>query len=105
MAEYLKRETVINRIKEYASNVYGIDLDDPLQVAGNSVDEKICEGLYEAIELINEIPATNTAPVVYGRWVPLGVDGWRNSPCGFVITTEGSWDKLTKNIARIVVRK
>ena len=39
MAEYMKREAVINRIKEYAADVYGVDLDDPLQFAGHSVRE------------------------------------------------------------------
>lgn len=31
MAGYIKQEAVINQIKEYASNVYGVDFDDPLQ--------------------------------------------------------------------------
>lgn len=35
-------------------------------------------------------------PVVYGRWVHLGGDEWCCSACGYVITTEGSWDKPTK---------
>lgn len=37
-----------------------------------------------------------SVPVVYGRWVHLGGDEWCCSACGFVITTEGSWDKPTK---------
>nr|DAT15430.1 MAG TPA: Rubredoxin loop, ELECTRON TRANSPORT [Caudoviricetes sp.] len=40
--------------------------------------------------------AADVAPVVYGRWVHLGGDEWCCSACGFVITTEGSWDKPTK---------
>lgn len=71
MAEYIKREAVINRIKEYAADVYGVDLDDPLQFAGitgNGVDEDICEGLHEATEVINNIPAADVAPVVHGDW-------------------------------------
>lgn len=64
MTEHIKREAVINRIKEYASDVYGIDLDDPLQFAGNSVGENFCEGLYEATELVNAIPAADAVPVV-----------------------------------------
>lgn len=96
MAEYIKRKTIINRIKEHSSNVYGIDLDDPLQFAGKSVDDRICEGLYEAIELINELPCKDVVPVVYGRWTHLGGDEWFCSACGFVISTEGSWDKPTK---------
>lgn len=34
--------------------------------------------------------------VVHGRWEHLGGDEWCCSACGFVITTEGSWDKPTK---------
>lgn len=92
----LSREAIINRIKEYASDVYSIDLDDPLRVAGKGVDDRICEGLYEAIELINEIPPEDIAPVTRGQWMHLGGDEWCCSVCGFVITTEGSWDKPTK---------
>ena len=75
MDEYTKREAVINRIKEYASDVYGIDLDDPLQFAGKSVVENFCEGLYEATELVDNIPAADVAPVVHGRWEWLGPNG------------------------------
>lgn len=32
----------------------------------------------------------------HGHWVHLGWDEWCCSSCGFVITTEGSWDKPTK---------
>lgn len=42
------------------------------------------------------ISAADVAPVVYGRWAHLGGDEWCCSACGFVITTEGSWDKPTK---------
>ena len=66
MAEYIDREAVINRIKEYASDVYGVDLDDPLQFAGNSKAENFCEGLYEATELVDDITAADVAPVVHG---------------------------------------
>ena len=42
------------------------------------------------------IPTADVAPVVHGRWAHLGGDEWCCSVCGFVITTEGSWDKPTK---------
>ena len=42
------------------------------------------------------IPTADVAPVVNGRWAHLGGDEWCCSACGFVITTEGSWDKPTK---------
>lgn len=41
-------------------------------------------------------PAADVAPVVYGWWEHLGGDEWCCSSCGFVLTTEGSWDKPTK---------
>ena len=41
-------------------------------------------------------PAADVAEVVYARWIHLGGDEWCCSACGFVITTEGSWEKPTK---------
>nr|DAU78487.1 MAG TPA: DNA-directed RNA polymerase [Caudoviricetes sp.]DAV11937.1 MAG TPA: DNA-directed RNA polymerase [Caudoviricetes sp.] len=41
-------------------------------------------------------PAADVAPVVHGRWAHLGGDEWCCPVCGFVITTEGSWDKPTQ---------
>ena len=38
----------------------------------------------------------DVASVVYGRWTHLGGDEWCCSACGFVISTEGSWEKPTK---------
>ena len=46
--------------------------------------------------LIEQFPTADVAPVVHGRWAHLGGDEWCCSVCGFVITTEGSWDKPTK---------
>lgn len=50
----------------------------------------------EPSQYIEILPAADVAPVVYGRWEHLGGDEWCCSACGFVITTEGSWDKPTK---------
>lgn len=69
------------------------------------MDDRICEGLYEAIELINEIPSEDIASVARGRWIHLGGDEWCCSACGFVIFTEGSWEKPIKNTARIAGQK
>ena len=41
-------------------------------------------------------PAADVAPVMHTRWAHLGGDEWCCPACGFVITTEGSWDKPTK---------
>lgn len=47
-------------------------------------------------DLIDKCPTIDAVPVVHGRWIHLGGDEWCCSVCGFVITTEGSWDKPTK---------
>lgn len=68
MPKYIECKAAINRIKEYASDVYGIDLDDAKQFRGDSLPENYCEGLYEATELVDDIPAADVAPVVHGLW-------------------------------------
>ena len=50
----------------------------------------------EPSQYIEALPAADVAPVVHGRWEHLGGDEWCCPVCGFVITTEGSWDKPTK---------
>ena len=47
-------------------------------------------------DVIRGVPAADVAPVVHTRWGHLGGDEWICPACGFVITTEGSWDKPTK---------
>ncbi len=48
------------------------------------------------LDAVDRIPAADVVPVVHGRWAHLGGDEWCCSACGFVLTTEGSWDKPTK---------
>lgn len=50
----------------------------------------------DIIDLINNQPTVDAVPMVHGRWVHLGGDEWCCSVCGFIITTEGSWDKPAK---------
>jgi hypothetical protein len=45
---------------------------------------------------IESFPTVDVVPVVHGRWEHIGGDEWCCSVCGFVLTTEGSWDKPTK---------
>ena len=47
-------------------------------------------------DLIDKCPTIYAVPVVHGRWVHLGGDEWCCSVCGFVISTEGSWEKPIK---------
>ena len=77
MDEYIRREDVIEWFMPYAH-------------AGESIDADV------VISDIKGMKAANVAPVVLGRWVHLGGDEWCCSACGFVMTTEGSWDKPTK---------
>ena len=64
MAEYIEREKAIAEIKNYALEAYDIDLDDSKQFAGNSTGEKYCEGLYEATEILEEVPSADVVKVV-----------------------------------------
>lgn len=73
MAEYIELETLLERA-EYDNNYR----------------------LVIPAEAIKAVPAADVAPVVHGRWAHLGGDEWCCSACGFVLTTEGSWDKPTK---------
>ena len=59
-------------------------------------NEHFIFGIESVLEYVQNLPAADVAPVVHGRWAHLGGDEWCCSACGFVITTEGSWDKPTK---------
>lgn len=72
MAEFIKRSTAIKAVKHAWA-----------------------KGL-EPSQYIEALPAADVAPVVHTRWAHLGGDEWCCPVCGFVITTEGSWDKPTK---------
>lgn len=87
MAEYIEREAAIRRLREYAINIYGIDLSDNTQFSGSSLSENYCEGLFEATELIDDLPAADVAPVVYGMWTEIRnyhgeLEGWIHEECG-----------------------
>lgn len=53
---------------------------------------ELCPTCERALERLRNY----AAPVVHGQWTHLGGDEWCCSVCGFVITTEGSWDKPAK---------
>ena len=55
----------------------------------------VCENC-RVVALIADAPSADVAPVVHTRWAHFGGDEWCCPACGFVITTEGSWDKPTK---------
>ena len=76
MAEYIERETYRKRL----ANLEGWcqDLRKP--------------GLKQALEIFDEIPAADVAPVVHGRWV----DG-KCSNCGVDIPTDDAHDAIFEN--------
>lgn len=59
-------------------------------------NEHFIFGIESVLEYVQNLPAADVAPVVHGRWAHLGGDEWCRSACGFVVTTEGSWDTPTK---------
>ena len=72
MDEYIKREAVINRIKEYASEVYEVDLDSTEQFSEDVFADNFCNGLWSAIELIDDIPAADVATAGHAQWIEDG---------------------------------
>lgn len=90
MDEYISRKSAIAYIRERSE-----ECQKAFEEFGGE------SGIYadaynDLAEDFHSIPAADVAPVVYGRWAHLGGDEWCCSVCGFVITTEGSWDKPTK---------
>lgn len=86
MTDYISREATIKRIHE----VYCASCD-----SYHGVRCRVCR-TGDAIDIIGDAPAADVAPVVHTRWAHLGGDEWCCPVCGFVITTEGSWDKPAK---------
>ena len=81
MDEYIDREALFAEF-------------DRLGLGEHSIVEKVFSIGVRTI--IAGMPAADVAPVAHGRWTHLGGDEWCCSACGFVISTEGSWEKPTK---------
>lgn len=101
MAEYIERTEelmlamnagarAIENTKRYHGTVYTKD------VFSESPQEILYLQAAKVLREVSDAPAADVAPVVHGRWTHLGGDEWCCSACGFVITTEGNWDKPTK---------
>ena len=86
MAEYIEREAISEEIRKYYYK------NPPNFSYGEGFDR----GLDRAQRAILDAPAADVAPVVRTRGAHLGGDEWCCPVCGFVLTTEGSWDKPTK---------
>ena len=81
MAEYIDKNATVNIL---------------VAMSRSTGCECIKKQLEKAAKRVSAIPAADVDPVVYGKWKHLGGDEWYCSACGFVIATEGSWDKPTK---------
>lgn len=78
---YIKNETAVDIICSICDRMY----------PGMDCEPADCEWMKMLME-----ESVDAALVVHARWAHLGGDEWCCSACGFVITTEGSWDKPTK---------
>ena len=101
----MKDTNLVNALREHAEWQRGnewetpITLGDDLAEAADRIEAqaKEIEKLRAQLRHLEELAeAADVAPVVYTRWAHLGGDEWCCPVCGFVITTEGSWDKPTK---------
>lgn len=74
MAEYIKREATIKRIEE----VYCADCN-----SYNGVRCRAC-GTGDAIDMIEDAPAADVAPVVHARWIQVDATKCRCSHCDII---------------------
>lgn len=90
MDEYISRKAAIAYIREQSEECQKAfeELGGESGIYADAYND-LAEDFYS-------IPAADVAPVVHTRWAHLGGDEWCCPVCGFVITTEGSWDKPTK---------
>jgi len=69
MSKYIEREKAIECIRNYALEVYGADLTESQQPFTNEAKtDNFCEGLYEATEVVANVPAADVNPERHGRW-------------------------------------
>lgn len=90
MAEYIDRGTFKESVEERYCK--------PCKAEGKDHNGCWCRACWvdDMLDEVDCFQPADVAPVVHGRWAHLGGDEWCCSACGFVITTEGSWDKPTK---------
>lgn len=81
MVEYIERSAGVSILRAKANMAVLIDVAPYFE---------------KAAQMLEKLPAADVAPVVHAHWGHLGGDEWLCTACGFVITTEGSWDKPTK---------
>lgn len=63
------------------------------EIHGNESDLLNCYNADWIVSFIETQPTADVQEVKRGRWAHLGEDEWFCTCCGFVITTEGSWEE------------
>lgn len=102
---YKKEGQIMNKELQSAFNVvvkYGFCCDCRYYLDSRDCEETMCyrdvnliRDALEAFSKIEEMPSADVATVIHGKWAHLGGDEWCCTNCGFVITTEGRWEKPT----------
>jgi len=79
MSEYIKRDTALKIIDNYAK----------------TVEEKNSQAAIQAVRDIVAVicPVEDVAPVIHGCWKNIGGDEWCCNCCGYVKTTESRNDR------------
>lgn len=78
----------MSKIKLYKRIKYAGDIHDELMKIGWD-----SETAAEFLNGIPDVPKTEYSPVEHGRWAHIGGNEWCCTNCGFIIFTEGSWEK------------
>ena len=77
-----------------------VDIDDIIKkfekMHGNESTLINCYNADWIVSFIETQPTADVQEVKRGRWAHLGGDEWCCTCCGFVITTEGSWEEPTE---------
>lgn len=81
MAEYIERAVAFDTITE---------------LAGKASTRSAYEAVWKSARVLKKIPVADVVPVVRGRWAHLGGDEFCCTNCGFIITTEGAWERPTQ---------
>lgn len=95
MAEYILHQSALDAIEAERKVVHH---ESQMECTKESChDEYVITRALERLAIRAQIiPAADVRPVVRGRWAHLGGDEWCCTACGFVIHTEGSWEKPEK---------
>lgn len=94
MAEYIELEDATAIIEEKQKELCPVGRYSRGYVYGTEREKY--DAWEEILDALENLPAADVVPVVHTQWAHIGGDEWCCPVCGFVITTEGSWDKPTQ---------